>query len=780
MSSCRFRPRWSRLEVRNISTASHLKTALERGAPIDIHPEVEHALANKKPVVALETAVITHGLPQPHNYNLCRSLENIVRSTGSIPATIGMIGGRVKIGLEESEVQRLAEKTFKPVKLSRRDVAAAIATKSDGGTTCSATLLFAALTNIKVFSTGGLGGVHRGGENSMDISADLGELARSPVGLVSAGVKSILDIGRTLEYLETLGVPVISYSDTREFPAFFSRCSGFEAPWNVFDPLTAAKILHAQWQLGMKNGALIAVPIPEEYEAVGATIQDAVDQAVAEAERNGISKRGKEVTPWLLQRVNELTNGASLLSNIELLCNTARIGGQIAVRYHQLELLGGDEGTSTPFLPIQNQNTAREKEKDPALSRWLPTKLVVIGSAAIDITAKASTEYNPDLGKHSTTPGSVSLTLGGVGRNITEAAHRVMISASQKMEPPLLVSAIGNDSFGKLLLSETHAVGMRTDGFLEAGASQRTAVCNMILDNNGELIGGIADMDVAESLTSEQILPVIDQAKPDIVGLDGNLSSSTLTAVVKRCQAKRIKVFFEPTSVTKSSRILSAVASCLNDARPGFAPITFASPNLLELSHMYYTARSEQDLMSHFYWWSSIDSYSLASAYRTDLEQLAKRRACDEDHSKGTLSFLIDEGVAQMAINLLPFFQHLVIKCGGRGILVAMHITGPSSWLDERSNIFKRSVVAHGNSDNAIILQYFPAHSSGNVTNVTGAGDSFVGALLALLALQPDAFHSHNSLQEVIDASQQAARLTVESHLAVSPIISYQNLVKLH
>ncbi|KAF8641012.1 hypothetical protein AX17_000657 [Amanita inopinata Kibby_2008] len=347
MSFARTRLSRATSRTRCVSTWSRLNSAIERHAPIDVHPEVQEALASHKPVVALETTVITHGFPHPHNLQLGRSLENIVRNTGSIPATIGIIDGRVKIGLDESELQRLAEKVHNPVKISRRDIAAAIASRADGGTTCSATLIFAALAGIKVFSTGGLGGVHRGGENSMDISADLAELTRCPVGLVSAGVKSILDIGRTLECLETLGVPVISYSKSREFPAFFSRHSGFDAPWSVSDPVSAAKILHTQWQLGMDNGALIGVPIPEDYEVMGTKIQKAVDQAIAESEQNGISKRGKEATPWLLGRVSELTSESSLTSNIALLENTALIGGQIAVQYNKLcvELEAGSQST---------------------------------------------------------------------------------------------------------------------------------------------------------------------------------------------------------------------------------------------------------------------------------------------------------------------------------------------------------------------------------------------------------------------------------------------------
>ncbi|KAK2461952.1 hypothetical protein APHAL10511_006415 [Amanita phalloides] len=772
MSSSTLRSRWASLCTRGLSTRSQFKCALERGAPIDVHPEVEDAMMTNKPIVALETTLITHGFPRPQNLQLGRSLENIVRSTGSIPATIGVIGGRVKIGLEESELERLAERTRKPVKLSRRDVATAIATKADGGTTCSATLLFAALAGIRVFATGGLGGVHRGGENSMDVSADLVELARSPVGLVSAGVKSILDIGRTLEYLETLGVPVISYSETREFPAFFTRQSGYEVPWNVSDPMTAATILYTQWQLGMDNGALIAVPIPDEYEMIGAKIQDAVYQAVADSEQNGINKRGKEATPWLLQRVSELTNKESLISNIALLENTAKIGGEIAVHYHRL--VDEPKVSYMPVLPVWNQTSAHDKEKDSSLvSSWSLAKLAIVGSAAVDITAKAIPDDNLDLGRNSTMPGTVSLTLGGVARNIAETAHRVLTSIPRTLPgPPLLISSVGNDAFGKLLTHKTRNIGMRTDGLLRSPSNQRTAVCNMVLDNQGELIGGVADMGITEALDSKNILPIIDKIRPDIIVLDGNLTPTTLTAVVEHCALQGIKVFFEPTSVIKSVSILPAITSCLDKMQLEIAPVTFASPNILELANLDQAARSEShNLSTHLTWRSPIDTFSL----RADIELLAKRSVCEEDSCRGTLDF---QGVARMAINLLPFFQHLIVKCGEQGVLIAMDIDKPSAWSNERSNISKRYVVAHGRHGNTIVLHHLPARFIRDPVNVTGAGDSFVGALLAFLIQQPNTFDNHRLLVKAISASQQAAILTLQSHLAVSPAISYCNITK--
>jgi pseudouridine-5'-phosphate glycosidase/pseudouridine kinase len=332
---------------------SSLSTARARGANIDVHPEVLHALKTNQPVVALETALVTHGLPAPLNFDAAYSMETIVRSTGAIPATIAFVSGRVKIGLEKHELERLAESGIagRAVKVSRRDIAATMVKGIDGGTTIAATMIFAAMAGIKVFATGGLGGVHRNGENTMDVSADLQELSKCPVGVISSGVKSILDIGRTLEYLETLGVPVLPYqSPDNEFPAFFTPRSGYKLPWGVNSPLEAAQIIHTHHTLGLQNGQLIAVPIPsgpsvtssstissqggllhqttstnpsigsasvgsansDSEVEMGTFVQSCVDQAVAEAEENGKARSGKEVTPWLLNRVRELSGGKSL------------------------------------------------------------------------------------------------------------------------------------------------------------------------------------------------------------------------------------------------------------------------------------------------------------------------------------------------------------------------------------------------------------------------------------------------------------------------------------
>ncbi|KAG2154790.1 Indigoidine synthase A like protein-domain-containing protein [Suillus clintonianus] len=785
----------------SIRKASSLFAAQKRQAPTDVHPEVEDALANGKPVVALESTIITHGMPYPTSLEMAQSVERIVRSTGSIPATIAVIGGRIKIGLHPAELERLADQRSNPtaVKLSRRDIAAAIALKKDGGTTCSSTLIFAALAGIKVFATGGLGGVHRGGENTMDISADLHELTRCPVGLVSAGVKSILDIRRTLEYLvrllkmlrvfisksftqETLGVPVVSYAETHDFPAFYTGRSGLESPWRVNDPRTAARILHTHWQLGMSNGALFAVPIPAEYEAVGSTLQEAVEQAVRESEEQNISNLGKAVTPWLLKRVGELTQGKSLASNIALVENTALVGGQIAVEYAKLAGDRHDQDQCYPVTGIPDKPDELSSASDfissgttDDLKEQLPNaSLIVVGCAAVDITSQPLTDS--DLGHHSTSPGKVSMSLGGVGRNIAEAAHRVLSSyGSEFSAETLLVSPVGDDSFGRLLSEETRMLGMRTDGLIPVHGG-RSSVCSLLLETSGGLRAGVADMDLVRNMDGHIAREVILARKPKLLAVDGNLSPDALMIVVSECLRNGINVFFEPTSVVKSASILPAIASNLDQL--AWSPIAFASPNLLELTHVYQQAQL-LDLTSHDRWWQVLDGLGLGSKFRMDLDLLSRREASNHDTSRGNLAFLVEKGVAQMAINLLPFFRQLVIKCGDLGVIVVMHLAGDdaaeSSWSTESTNHHGRYVVSRSStSGDIVVLQHFPAMQlpSNALVNTTGAGDSLVGALLAALVQSPKAFHSKMSLQRTIDIAQHAALLSLQSPLAVSPLLS--------
>ena len=294
---------------------------------LDVAPEVKKALKSGKPVVALESTIISHGMPYPQNVETALNVEKIIRENGAVPATIAVIKGRMKAGLSKEEIDYLGKTGTAVTKASRRDLPVLIARKMDGATTVTTTMMIAHMAGISVFATGGIGGVHRGAETTMDISADLEELAQTPVMVICAGAKSILDLGLTLEYLETKGVPVIGYG-TSELPAFYTRKSGFGVDYELDTPAELAKAFHAQRAMGLKGGMLVTNPIPEEYSMDADTINAAIDAAVAEAKALGI--HGKETTPFLLAKIKDITGGDSLSSNIQLVYNNARLAAQTA------------------------------------------------------------------------------------------------------------------------------------------------------------------------------------------------------------------------------------------------------------------------------------------------------------------------------------------------------------------------------------------------------------------------------------------------------------------
>ncbi|BDY06644.1 pseudouridine-5'-phosphate glycosidase [Ferrimonas sp. YFM] len=297
---------------------------------LDIQPEVAQALANNQPVVALESTIISHGMPYPRNVETALMVEQAIREQGAIPATIAIIEGRLKVGLDEEQIRHLGQAGQAVTKVSRRDIPFIVAAKKDGATTVAATMILAAMAGIKVFATGGIGGVHRGAQETFDISADLQELANTDVAVICAGAKSILDLGLTREYLETQGVPVVGYQ-TDSLPAFYTRESEHSIDYRLDTPEAIAEALKAKWAMDLKGGVVVANPIPEEFAMAPQVITDAIETALKEAEEQGIG--GKASTPFLLARVCELTGGNSLDSNIQLVLNNARLGARIAAAY---------------------------------------------------------------------------------------------------------------------------------------------------------------------------------------------------------------------------------------------------------------------------------------------------------------------------------------------------------------------------------------------------------------------------------------------------------------
>jgi len=302
---------------------------MELGKWMDISEEIQNSIKGNGPVVALESTIISHGMPFPQNLETALEVERIIRKEGAIPATIAVVEGRIKIGLSNLELEQFAQGT-KTVKVSSRDLPLAISQKQDGGTTVAATMICARMAGISIFVTGGIGGVHRGSEKTMDISGDLMELARTNVAVVCAGIKSILDIPRTLEYLETQGVPVIGYR-TDEFPAFYTTTSGYSVQSRINTAEEIARCMKVKWELGLEGGMVIANPVLREDAMDEEVIEEAITKSLKEASEKGID--GKAVTPFLLERISQLTDGESLKTNIALVCNNALVGAKIASAY---------------------------------------------------------------------------------------------------------------------------------------------------------------------------------------------------------------------------------------------------------------------------------------------------------------------------------------------------------------------------------------------------------------------------------------------------------------
>jgi pseudouridine-5'-phosphate glycosidase/pseudouridine kinase len=553
-----------------------------------ISPAVRDALREGGAIVALESTIITHGMPFPQNLETARAVEAEVRAHGATPATIAILDGRCHIGLDEAQLERLARLGRERVrKVSRRDLAAVVAAGAHGATTVSATMVLAHAAGIRVFVTGGIGGVHRDGHNSLDISADLSELARTPVAVVCAGIKSILDIGRTLEVLETAGVTVatLSAQADAEFPAFFTARSGHPSPlvWASEDEAAAA--IEAALALRLHSAQLIAVPIPAEQAAEGEAVEAAIRAALLEADARAI--RGADTTPFLLGRVAELTAGASLRANIALVRNNARAGARIAValadrlRAPAVEFaaisLGGAVGGG-----LHGRGGAADARGGAGAGAGAGggpggpggpggAGVLVVGGAVADLTASPSGRGALVLG--TSNPGALALSAGGVGRNIAEGLARLGCRAS-------LLSCVGADALGELVLGACAAARLDTSAVQRAPAPHRTATYTALHHGpDGDLLGAVADMTVFEIMDARWVRarapPLLDGAALAVA--DANVPMEGLLALGALCAARALPLLLEPVSVAKAAAA----------ARAGVLSLcAFASPNEDELLAM--------------------------------------------------------------------------------------------------------------------------------------------------------------------------------------------------
>lgn len=481
---------------------------------IVVHPDVRHALEQRQPVVALESTIITHGMPVPENVETALLVEQEVRKNGAVPATIGIIDGRITVGLTHEELVELARKPREQViKCSRRDLPYVLTMGQSGGTTVAATMIVAHRVGIPIFATGGIGGVHREGHITLDVSADLVELGRTPVAVICSGVKSILDIPRTLEYLETQGVCVATYaSEGGVFPDFYTRDSGCKVPYNLPTAEQAAQLLRAWQQLNLQSGVLIGVPIPAEYAAEKLAIDAAIKEANAEAMAQGIS--GKEVTPFLLAHIARLTKGRSLQANIALIRNNASVAAQIAC------------------------NLAKDRSSTP-VRKSSTKKPLVVGASILDLSFKITEKRQLHL-DGATYSGVAKQAAGGVGRNIAEGIYKLYGDVN-------LISAVGTDQLGQIL---RQLMPKTLQNGLIADENHATSLCSVVFDQLGDCQLILGDMEVHSSITPELLTERSELFRDaPIIVMDSNISEQAMTRTLELAQRYQVPVFFEPTDM---------------------------------------------------------------------------------------------------------------------------------------------------------------------------------------------------------------------------------------
>ncbi|ODQ50005.1 hypothetical protein SAICODRAFT_10301 [Saitoella complicata NRRL Y-17804] len=701
-----------------------------------LSPRVAEALRTKAPVVALESTIVTHGMPYPENLAMARDVEAVVRRNGAEPATVAVLDGVCHVGLTDEALESLAKIGTKAHKVSRRDMAVVTSKSLTGGTTVSGTMILAHQAGIKVFVTGGIGGVHRDAQNTMDVSADLLELSRTPVAVICAGPKAILDIPRTMEVLETHGVTVATISNANnafstDIPAFWTQSSGVMSPTTVADAEEAARIIHAGHSMGLTSSTLICNPIPPRFALPEALINNAINTALRVAEQRGI--KGKDITPFLLRAVKELTKGKSLEANIGLVMWNAEIGARIAKEVARLDGWKDETVLRVAEEPVKGRTVAKDE-----------APLLVVGSVAMDATSTLSASASSALQLHTSHPGRTITTPGGVGLNLATAA------AFCGVKDVRLVSRVGSDESGKALLEHMDKFGLDTSG-VKIVEGESTGRYTAVHDQHGELVVAIADMNAAEHIAAEDVAREIERAKPRWVCLDGNLSPDTIASTVKAGRASKANVFFEPTSAPKSGRLFSSTKT-----RLPLGCISVAKPNTLELEAMFEAARTNEYFADEG-WWQIIDGLGTGPQFRRDVEVLFRT------HPMLRTSGLFEAGLVQQAVHLLPYVPVLLITLGRLGV-IAVQLLPPESGIAPTS-VKDGRIVARGLSGDVCIQWYPPVAElgEGEIVSVSGAGDSFAAAVLAELVREPGF-----ELGKLVERGQRAAVLSLKSNGAVS------------
>ncbi|GAD99234.1 IdgA domain protein [Paecilomyces variotii No. 5] len=751
--------------------------------------EVRDAVATGKPVVALETTIYTHGFPYPENVALASLLESVIRVNGGVPASIGIFNGVARVGLEAEELIELCASAEKKsaLKVSRRDLGyicglGLVGKPVHGGTTISGTMVLAHLAGVKIFGTGGLGGVHRGGEHSMDISADLTELGRTPVTVISSGCKSFLDIPRTLEYLETEGVCVGTFADGREgpvdFPAFFTRESGVRSPKVIQNEEEAAAIVFAQSRLPVTSGIHFANPVPQEHSIAKAEMDKIIEEAVRLADVEGY--HGSDNTPFILSKIKELSGGKSVVANRALVESNVKRATKVAVELAKLEK--SHKGslnrqlfasaaiptatTSSTNSEIIDNSTSPDTANSPT-EHIEKADVLIAGSLAIDFScdyaplAERSTEVTPV--PHTSNPAIIGQSLGGVG-------HNVALAASYVGRPVIFCSVVGNDFSGRAALSSLEREKLTTGGIkiLPSDSGARTAQYVAVNDGKKDLVLAMADMSIMEFPSHDLNFdgfwePMLRRTKPKWVVVDGNWSSGVLANWVAAARKHGARVAFEPVSTAKSTRLFSkglgqSPVIGPEDAVPNHM-LSLATPNNLELTEMYTTAR-EAELFDSPNWFRVIDALGMSNA--GSREKLVSI----------TDAALVKEGIPQQSIQLLPYIPAILTKLGSRGVLLTQLLRPRDPRLTDPK--YAPYILSRASTDDDLVggvyMRLFPPDEvlvGKQIVSVNGAGDTLLGVVVAGLAKETGK-KGDRHLEDIVPIAQKGSLRTLQSQNSVS------------
>ncbi|KAK4681483.1 hypothetical protein QC764_107770 [Podospora pseudoanserina] len=725
-----------------------------------IHPEVSSAVRSSTPLVALESTIYTHGA-LGNDLNL----EQIVRDHGAIPAVCGIYAGQATVGLTPEEITTMCDQGAK--KVSRRDLAYLIGqgicgNKIHGGTTIAGTMILARQAGIRVFGTGGLGGVHQGGENTMDISADLTELGRTRVAVVSSGVKGFLDIPKTLEVLETQGVLVATFADGKDqkevdFPAFWARESGVKSPAVVWDEKEAAAILLAQEKYDIETGMLFVNPLPKEFEIPRSEMEEVIRIAVKEAEEKA---PGNENTPFVLRRIRELTDGRSVIANKALVRDNVARAAKIAVEFSKLA--DGNPVTvgmaSASNATVTQQPTSSKAETKPRVEKPKAdhtVDILVAGSVALDLNcdyAGGGKTVSPAL--NTSNPASISQSVGGVGHNIAIAAHKVSEENNVR-----LCSMVGDDIAGSTILSSLSAAGLDTSYIRVLGheyPSARTAQYVAVNDAHKSLVLAMADM----AIISTHSFPnywnsAVNASKPKWMVVDANWAEHDIQTWIQAGHKHNAKIAFEPVSAAKAARLFPKLKNHHKKPELGLFPrpsVHLSTPNQYELLAMYEAANENGYLDTHN-WFPIIDAFGIMRGAREQFVDIAGAAATDA-------------GIPVQSVNLLPYIPTIITKLGSSGVLLTTLLEKGDPRIRDPEHA--RWVVSRTLSDHpsvgGVYMRMFPAAErvkEADIVSVNGIGDTFTGVLIAGLA-------RGGEVEELIDIAQRAAVFTLKSSKGVS------------